>query len=85
MYTAHNYQFLAFFTARQGRNASMVRFGMWDDAKAELAELEKIAAAVAADGSAGLNAAGDVLALAVLIARRGSPTESNTVPTPSFC
>jgi tetratricopeptide (TPR) repeat protein len=136
MYTAHNYQFLAFSTAMQGRKAdtidatrkaravisddllismpgsdwylaetyaTMVRFGMWDemlaeplpsaaltaltagyhygrvvalaakgrtdDAKAELTELEKIAAAVTADDSAGLNAAGDVLALAVLVAK----------------
>jgi tetratricopeptide (TPR) repeat protein len=136
MYTAHNYQFLAFSTAMQGRKAdtidatrkaravisddllmampgsdwyltetyaTMVRFGMWDemlaepppnatltaltagyhygravalaakartdDAKAELTKLEKIATAATADDSAGLNAAGDVLALAVLVAK----------------
>jgi tetratricopeptide (TPR) repeat protein len=136
MYTAHNYQFLAFSTAMQGRKAdtidaarkaravisddllmampgsdwylsetyaTMVRFGMWDemlaeprpntaltaltagyhygrvvalaakgrteDAKAELAGLEKITAAVTADDTAGLNAAGDVIALAVLVAK----------------
>jgi tetratricopeptide (TPR) repeat protein len=136
MYTAHNYQFLAFSTAMQGRRAdtldaarrsravisdtllsampgsdwyiaelytSMVRFGMWDEvlaeaapdaklaaltagyryaratalaamgsvdpAKAELAELEKLAAAATADDSAGLNSAADVLAVAVLVAK----------------
>ena len=136
MYTAHNYQFLAFSTAMQGRKADtldaarrsravisdtllsampgsdwyvaelytgMVRFGMWDellaeaapdaklaaltagyryaratalaakgridDAKAELAELEKLAAAATADDGAGLNSAADVLAVAVLVGK----------------
>ncbi len=136
MYTAHNYQFLAYSTAMQGRRADtldaarrsravisdallsampgsdwyiaelytgMVRFGMWDellaeappDAKlaaltagyryaratalaaksrvdealAELAELEKLAAAATADDSAGLNSAADVLAVAVLVGK----------------
>ena len=136
MYTAHNYQFLAFSTAMQGRRADtldaarrsravisdallsampgsdwyiaelytgMVRFGMWDEllaeaapdaklaaltagyryaratalaakgrveeAKAELAELEKLAAAATADDSAGLNSAADVLAVAVLVGK----------------
>ena len=136
MYTAHNYQFLAYSTAMQGRRAdtldaarrsravisdtllsampgsdwyiaelytSMVRFGMWDEllaeaapdaklaaltagyryaratalaakgrvdeAKAELAELEKLAAAATADDSAGLNSAADVLAVAVLVGK----------------
>ena len=136
MYTAHNYQFLAFSTAMQGRKAAtidatrkaravisddllmampgadwyiaetyatMVRFGMWnemlaepppnaalksltagyhygravafaakrkiDEAKAELAALEKMTAALTADDSAGLNVAGDVLAVAILVTR----------------
>jgi tetratricopeptide (TPR) repeat protein len=136
MYTAHNYQFLAFSTAMQGRKAdtldaarrsravisdtllsampgsdwyigelytSMVRFGMWDEllaeaapdaklaaltagyryaratalaakgsvdaAKAEMAELEKLAAAATTDDSAGLNSAEDVLAVAVLVGK----------------
>ena len=136
MYTAHNYQFLAYSTAMQGRRADtldaarrsravisdtllsampgsdwyiaelytgMVRFGMWDEllaeaapdaklaaltagyryaratalaakgrvdeAKAELAELEKLAAAATADDSAGLNSAADVLAVAVLVGK----------------
>ena len=42
--------------------------GRTEDARAELTGLEKIAAAVTADDSAGLNAAGDVLVLAVLVA-----------------
>src|SRR5262249_15127326 len=135
-YTAHNYQFLAFSTAMEGRKAEtieaarkargaiadelllampgadwyltelyvgMVRFGLWDellaepapderltglrfgyhyggagafaakgkaaDAAAELAALEKIAAAAPADLSAGLNTAADVFAVAVLAAK----------------
>jgi tetratricopeptide (TPR) repeat protein len=43
--------------------------GRADEAKAELAELEKIAAATTADDSAGLNPAGDVLAVAVLVGK----------------
>ncbi len=133
MYTAHNYQFLAFSAAMEGRQAetieaarqsralvsddilltmpgtdwyvaelysALVRFGMWDeilaepkpnpqlaglavgylyatatalaakgrvnDAKAQLAELEKLAAV---DGGAGLNRIKDVLAVAVLNAK----------------
>lgn len=136
MYTAHNYQFLAFSTAMQGRKADTIdaahkargvvsddmlagmpgadwqisqlyttrlRFGLWDDvlaeaapdarlatlnagyhyarafalaakgqadaAKAELAELEKLAAATKPDDDAGLNKAVDVLAVAVLTAK----------------
>lgn len=135
MYTAHNYQFLAFSTAMQGRKADtldaarkargiisddllaampgadwyiaelyvgMLRFGLWDDvlaeaapdarlgaltagyryarvvalaakgrvedAKTELADLERRAATAGADDSAGLNNAADVLAVAVLVA-----------------
>jgi tetratricopeptide (TPR) repeat protein len=136
MYTAHNYEFLAFSTAMQGRKADtldaarkargiisddllaampgsdwyiaelyvgMLRFGLWDDvlaeaapdarldalaagyhyarvvalaakgrvsdAKAELADLERRAAAVGANDSAGLNNAADVLAVAMLVAK----------------
>jgi tetratricopeptide (TPR) repeat protein len=136
MYTAHNYQFLAFAAAMEGRKAEtleaarksravisdslllampgidwyvaelytgMVRFGMWDeilaepapnprltgltggylyaqatalaakgrleDAKTQLAELEKLAAAAAPDDSAGLSSARDVFAVAVLNAK----------------
>ena len=136
MYTAHNYEFLAFSTAMQGRKADtldaarkaraiisddllaampgadwsitelyigMVRFGLWDDvlaeaapdarlgalaagyryarvvalaakgrvdeAKAELADLERRAAAMGADDAAGLNNAAEVLAVAVLVAK----------------
>jgi len=43
--------------------------GRADEAKAELAELEKIVAATTADDSAGLNPAGDVLAVAVLVGK----------------
>jgi tetratricopeptide (TPR) repeat protein len=133
MYTGHNYQFLAFSTAMQGRKAEMlkavqnsrevmsddmllampgadwyvaeqyagfIRFGMWNEiltqpapnpklpglqgaylyatasalavtgkvevAKTRLAELETFSAAVSTDGSAGLNALNDVLAIAIL-------------------
>ena len=136
MYTAHNYQFLAFSTAMQGRKAdtlaatrkaraiisddlllampgsdwyiaetyaTMVRFGLWDEmlaesppnpqlraltagyhygrvmalaakqkvdeARVELGELERLAGAATADDSAGLNAAGDVLLVAVLVGK----------------
>jgi tetratricopeptide (TPR) repeat protein len=135
MYTAHNYQFLAFSTAMQGRRAEtidagrksraivsddillampgldwpvselyigMVRFGMWDeilaepapdpklrgltagylyarttalaakgrilDAEAELAALQKLSESAGSDDAAGLNAAKDVFAVAVLVA-----------------
>jgi tetratricopeptide (TPR) repeat protein len=136
MYTAHNYQFLAFSGAMEGRKAetieaarksrafisddllaampgldwyvgelyaAMTRFGLWDeilaepapntnlvgltgaflyaktvalaaktridDAKTQLAELEKLAAAIGPDDTAGLNRLQDVLAVAVLTAR----------------
>lgn len=135
MYTAHNYQFLAFSAAMEGRKAEtieaaqksraiisddlllampgidwyvaelytgMVRFGMWDeilaepapnpkltgltggylyaqatalaakgrldDARTQLAELEKLAAAAPND-SAGLSSARDVFAVAILNAK----------------
>jgi hypothetical protein len=134
MYTAHNYQFLAFSAAMEGRQAetieaarqsralvsddmlltmpgtdwymaelyaAMVRFGMWDtilaepspdpklgglagaylyanatalaakgridDAKAQLAELDKLATSPALVGNAGLNRLKDVLAVALLV------------------
>jgi tetratricopeptide (TPR) repeat protein len=133
MYTAHNYQFLAFSAAMEGRRAetmeavrqsralvpdemllmmpgtdwytaelyaAMVRFGLWDEilaeptpnpkltgltgaylyakatalaakgrvgeAKAELTNLEKLAADAAHDDGAGLNRVKDVLAVAAL-------------------
>jgi tetratricopeptide (TPR) repeat protein len=136
MYTAHNYQFLAFSTAMEGRRAetieaarksravisddllaampgidwyvghlyaAMTRFGQWDeilaepapstnltgltgaflyakavalaakgrieDAKTQLADLEKLAAALGPDEGAGLNPLQDVLAVAILNAR----------------
>ena len=136
MYTAHNYQFLAFSAAMEGRKsetieaarksraiisddmlaampgidwyvgelyAAMTRFGLWDEilaepapktnligltgaffyakavalaaksrigeAKTQLAELEKLAAAIGPDDSAGLNRLQDVLGVAVLTAR----------------
>lgn len=136
LYTAHNYQFLAFSTAMQGRKAetlaaarasrdvvpdematampgvdwylaelyiTKIRFGLWDEmlaetppnpalksltagyyyarsialaatsrieeAKAALQALEKIEAGASADDSAGLNAAKDVFAVAVLVSR----------------
>ena len=136
MYTAHNYQFLAFSGAMEGQKAetieaarksraiisddllaampgldwyvgelyaAMTRFGLWDeilaepapntnlvgltgaflyaktvalaaktridDAKTQLAELEKLAAAIGPDDTAGLNRLQDVLAVAVLTAR----------------
>lgn len=136
MYTAHNYQFLAFSGAMEGRKAetiegarksraiisddllaampgldwyvgelyaAMTRFGLWDeilaepapntnlvgltgaflyakavalaaktridDAKTQLAELEKLAAAIGPDDGAGLNRLQDVLTVAVLSAR----------------
>jgi tetratricopeptide (TPR) repeat protein len=52
-----------------GRVVALAAKGRTEDAKVELTGLEKIAAAVTADDSAGLNAAGDVLALAVLVAK----------------
>jgi tetratricopeptide (TPR) repeat protein len=52
-----------------GRVVALAAKERIEDAKAELADLEKIAAAVSADDSAGLNAARDVLALAVLVAK----------------
>jgi tetratricopeptide (TPR) repeat protein len=136
MYTAHNYQFLAFSAAMEGRKAEMIeaarksraiisddllaampgidwyvghlytvmtRFGLWDeilaepapntnligltgaflyakavasaaksrvdDAKIQLAALERLAAAIGPDDGAGLNRLQDVLAVAVLTAR----------------
>jgi tetratricopeptide (TPR) repeat protein len=54
---------------RYGRVMALASKGRTPDAKAELAELEKIAAAMTADDSAGLNAAGDVLAVAVLVGK----------------
>jgi tetratricopeptide (TPR) repeat protein len=136
MYTAHNYQFLAFSAAMEGRKAetieaarksraiisddllaampgidwyvgqlytAMTRFGLWDeilaepapntqltgltgaflyakavalaaksridDAKMQLAELEKLAAALGPDDGAGLNRLQDMLAVAILTAR----------------
>ena len=136
MYTAHNYQFLAFSAAMEGRKAetieaarqsraiisddllaampgidwyagqlytAMTRFGLWDeilaepapntqltgltgaflyakavalaaksridDAKTQLAELEKLAAALGPGDGAGLNRLQDVLAVAILTAR----------------
>ncbi len=54
---------------RYGRTTALAAKGRTDEAKAELAELEKVAAATTADDSAGLNAAGDVLAVAVLAAK----------------
>jgi tetratricopeptide (TPR) repeat protein len=136
MYTAHNYQFLAFSAAMEGRKAetieaarksraiisddllaampgidwyvgqlytAMTRFGLWDeilaepapntqlagltgaflyakavalaaksridDAKMQLAELEKLAAVSGPDDGAGLNRLQDVLAVAILTAR----------------
>jgi tetratricopeptide (TPR) repeat protein len=136
MYTAHNYQFLAFSTVMQGRRAetldaarkaralvpdamllgmpgvdwnmtelyaAMVRFGMWDeilaetapdakltgltggylyarttalaakgriaDARQSLAELQRLAASAAPNDAAGLNAAADVFAVAILVAQ----------------
>ena len=144
MYSAHNYQFLAFSTAMQGRQAdtldaarrsraiisdellaampgsdwyvaetyaAMVRFGLWDqmlaepapdpklsalsvgyhyakatalaatglipEAKMALAELEKRAAGAAPDDGAGLNAATDVFAVAVLVAKARVATAEN--------
>lgn len=136
LYTAHNYQFLAFSTAMQGRKAetlaaarasrdvvpdematampgvdwylaelyiTKIRFGLWDEmlaetppnpalqglsagyyyarsialaatarikeAKAALLTLEKINAGASADDPAGLNAAKDVFAVAILVSR----------------
>ena len=136
MYTGHNYQFLAYSRAMQGRReetiaaarnaratvpdemlmampgvdwylayvyVGMVRFGMWDailaelapdpkfvnltaghtyarilalaakgridDAKARLSELEQIESSAGPDDTAGLNAAKDVFAVAVLVAK----------------
>jgi tetratricopeptide (TPR) repeat protein len=136
MYTAHNYQYLAFSAAMEGRRAetieaarksraiisddllaampgidwyvghlyaAMTRFGQWDeilaepapstnftgltgaflyakavalaakgrieDAKTQLADLEKLAAALGPDEGAGLNRLQDVLAVAILNAR----------------
>jgi tetratricopeptide (TPR) repeat protein len=136
MYTSHNYQFLAYSSAMEGRRAetmeaarqsralvsddmllampgadwyvaelyaAMVRFGRWDDilaepapnpklsgltgaylyakamalaakgrvdeAKIQLAELEKLEAALAAEHNAGLNRLKDVLAVAILAAK----------------
>jgi tetratricopeptide (TPR) repeat protein len=136
MYVAHNFEFLAYAAAMEGRRAetlesmrqlraafpqdamlampgvdwygaepylAMVRFGLWDEllaepppnpalqaltggylfaratalaakdrvdeAKQNLAELEKVRAALPADATAGLNSASDVLALAALLAR----------------
>jgi tetratricopeptide (TPR) repeat protein len=136
MYTAHNYQFLAFSAAMEGRKeeaieaarqsraiisddllaampgidwyvgqlyTAMTRFGLWDeilaepapntqltgltgaflytkavalaaksridDAKTQLAELEKLAAALGPDDGAGLNRLQDVLVVAILTAR----------------
>jgi tetratricopeptide (TPR) repeat protein len=136
MYTAHNYQFLAFSAAMEGRRAetieaarksraiisddllaampgidwyvghlyaAMTRFGQWDeilaepapntnltgltaaflyakvvalaaksridDAKTQLTDLEKLAAAIGPDDGAGLNRLQDVLAVAALNGR----------------
>jgi tetratricopeptide (TPR) repeat protein len=54
---------------RYGRVMALAATGRTDDAGRELAELEKIAAAATADDSAGLNAMGDVLAVAVLVGK----------------
>jgi len=54
---------------RYGRAMAMAAKGRTDEATAELADLEKIVAAATADDSAGLNAAGDVLAVAVLVGK----------------
>jgi tetratricopeptide (TPR) repeat protein len=54
---------------RYGRVVALAAKGRTADANAELAGLEKIAAAVTADDTAGLNAAGDVIALAILVAK----------------
>ena len=52
-----------------GRVMALAAKGRADEANDELAELEKIAAAATADDIAGLNAAGDVLAVAVLVGK----------------
>jgi tetratricopeptide (TPR) repeat protein len=54
---------------RYGRVVALAAKQRTGEAKTELAELEKIAAATTADDSAGLNAAGDVLAVAVLVGK----------------
>ena len=54
---------------RYGRVVALAAKGRTEDAKTELAGLEKIAAAVTADDAAGLNAARDVLPLAILVAK----------------
>jgi tetratricopeptide (TPR) repeat protein len=54
---------------RYGRVVALAAKKRTGEATAELAELEKIAAAATADDSAGLNAAGDVLAVAVLVGK----------------
>jgi tetratricopeptide (TPR) repeat protein len=54
---------------RYGRLVALAAKKRADMAKTELAELEKIAAAATADDSAGLNATGDVLAVAVLVGK----------------
>ena len=62
---------LAALTAgyRYARATALAAKGRVDEAKAELAELEKLAAAATADDSAGLNSAADVLAVAVLVGK----------------
>jgi tetratricopeptide (TPR) repeat protein len=54
---------------RYGRTIALAAKGRIDDARAELAELQKLAAGAGADDSAGLNSAADVLGVAILVGR----------------
>jgi tetratricopeptide (TPR) repeat protein len=64
---------------RYGRTTAFAAKGRVDDARAELTELEKLAAATTADDGAGLNTAWDVFAVAVLVAKaRIAEAESKT-------
>jgi tetratricopeptide (TPR) repeat protein len=54
---------------RYGRATAFAAKGRIDEAAAELAELEKLAAAATADDSAGLNSAADVFAVANLVVK----------------
>jgi tetratricopeptide (TPR) repeat protein len=52
-----------------GRVMALAAKGRTDAAKTELAELEKMISVITADDSAGLNTAGDVLAVAILVGK----------------
>jgi len=65
-----------------GRTSALAATGRLEDAKAELAELEKSAAAAAPDDGAGLSPATDVFAVAILVAKaRIAAAETKTNET----